>query len=90
MSNITEFPRTGREEPTLPTYFDYEFVLKREEGETEPTVLNDYGFLICNGVFYAVCRGPIGNSELMTTVNVDDVRYVRSIGTHTTNRTLDA
>lgn len=70
----------------LPEYFDYTITLK------DGNVLTDYGYLIANGVIYAVCRGPLGRGELMTCVNAENVSYVRSTGQHSlaSNQRLDA
>jgi len=74
---MTDIVNLRGETVKTPVYYDYEITLK--DG-TEP--LRDYGFLIANGAFWAIGRGPNGAVELMTAVPWDDVKYIKSVGVH--------
>lgn len=80
MADIVDIRGKTMESPPTPMYYNYEIHLKLSEGQTEPTVLKDYGFLIANGAFYAIGRGPSGSVELMTAANAEQVNYVCSTG----------
>lgn len=69
-----------------PVYYNYEIhLLPASEGAT-PEVIKDYGFLIANGAFYAIGRGPSGAVELMAAANFDRVDYVCSTGQYNAGR----
>lgn len=80
MADIIDLRGKTTESTPTPVYYNYEIHLKPVEGQAEPTVLKDHGFLIANGAFYAIGRGPSGSVELMTAANSDQVNYVCSTG----------
>jgi hypothetical protein len=80
MAEIVDIRGKTIESPSTPTYFNYEIHLLPVEGQAEATVIKDYGFLIANGAFYAIGRGPSGAVELMAAANADQVNYVCSTG----------
>jgi hypothetical protein len=85
MSNISSIGRDDGEGLTYPDYFNYEIVLKPITEGAEPTTINDYGFLVNNGVITAICRGPVGKSEIMTSVNNEDVYFAKAISPYRAN-----
>jgi hypothetical protein len=79
MAEIVDIRGKTMETPPTPVYYNYEIHLKAPEG-VKPTVIKDHGFLIANGAFYAIGRGPSGAVELMAAANADQVEFVCSTG----------
>lgn len=80
MADIIDLRGKTMESVPTPVYYNYEIHLKQTEGQETPTVIKDHGFLIANGAFYAIGRGPSGAVELMAAANADQVAFVCSTG----------
>lgn len=80
MADIVDIRGKTMESPPTPVYYNYEIHLKPSESGGEPIVIKDHGFLIANGAFYAIGRGPSGAVELMAAANAENVNFVCSTG----------